>query len=125
MELYAYANQLAAERSAPTPSDDIISVLLQAEVDGERLTELEFDLFFLLLAVAGNETTRNLISHGHARAHASTPTSERRLLDDPSLMPGAVEEMLRWAHAGDALPPHRDQRTPRSAARRSPRATRS
>src|SRR5207302_101300 len=56
MELYAYANALAAEKRAK-PNDDIMSVLLQADVDGERLSELEFDLFFLLLSVAGNETT--------------------------------------------------------------------
>ena len=94
MELYAYANHLAAERRAH-PRDDIISVLLQSEVDGERLSELEFDLFFLLLAVAGNETTRNLISHAML-ALIEHPDQRRLLLDDPSLIPGAVEEMLRW-----------------------------
>ena len=56
-------NELAAER-ASRPRDDIVSALLDAEVDGDRLTELEFNLFFLLLAVAGNETTRNAISGG-------------------------------------------------------------
>ncbi len=94
MELYAFANQLAAEKRA-NPSDDIISVLLQAEVDGERLTETEFDLFFLLLAVAGNETTRNLISHGML-ALIEHPDERARLLADPSLLPSTVEEMLRW-----------------------------
>ena len=53
---------------APNPRDDIVTALLKAEVDGERSPTLEFDLFFLLLAVAGNETTRNAISHGHAGA---------------------------------------------------------
>jgi cholest-4-en-3-one 26-monooxygenase len=94
MELYAYANSLAAERRAH-PGDDIISVLLQSEVDGERLSELEFDLFFLLLAVAGNETTRNLISHAML-ALIEHPDERQLLLEDPSLLPGAVEEMLRW-----------------------------
>jgi cholest-4-en-3-one 26-monooxygenase len=94
MELYAYANSLAAERRAH-PGDDIISVLLQSEVDGERLSELEFDLFFLLLAVAGNETTRNLISHAML-ALIEHPDERQLLFDDPSLLPGAVEEMLRW-----------------------------
>jgi cholest-4-en-3-one 26-monooxygenase len=94
MELYAYANSLAADRRAH-PGDDIISVLLQSEVDGERLSELEFDLFFLLLAVAGNETTRNLISSAML-ALIEHPDQRRLLLDDPSLIPGAVEEMLRW-----------------------------
>ncbi len=94
MELYAYANGLAAERRAD-PGDDIISVLLRSEVDGEQLSELEFDLFFLLLAVAGNETTRNLISSAML-ALIEHPDQRRLLLDDPSLIPGAVEEMLRW-----------------------------
>src|SRR5437870_5999048 len=87
-ELYAYANQLAAKKRA-NPDDDIISVLLQAEIDGDSLTELEFDLFFLLLAVAGNETTRNLIAHGQL-ALMDHPDQRARLIADPSLVPHAV-----------------------------------
>jgi cholest-4-en-3-one 26-monooxygenase len=94
-EMFAYANDLAAEKRA-NPGDDIISVLLQAEVEGERLSDLEFDLFFELLAVAGNETTRNLISHGML-ALMENPDQRRQLLADPSLLPGAVDEMLRYA----------------------------
>ncbi len=93
-ELYAYANQLARERRQH-PRDDLVTVLLNAEVDGERLSELEFDLFFLLLSVAGNETTRNLISGGML-ALLEHPDQRDRLLADPSLLPSAVEEMLRW-----------------------------
>ena len=93
-ELYAYANQLAAKKRA-NPDNDIISVLLQAEIGGDRLTELEFDLFFLLLAVAGNETTRNLIAHGQL-ALMDHPDQRARLIADPSLVPHAVDEMLRW-----------------------------
>jgi cholest-4-en-3-one 26-monooxygenase len=93
-ELYAYAHQLAAQKRA-SPRDDIISVLLGSEVNGEKLSELEFDLFFLLLAVAGNETTRNLIAHGML-ALIEHPDQRARLLEDPSLLPGAIEEMLRW-----------------------------
>src|SRR5206468_3309768 len=55
-DLYGYANRLGLEKRA-NPGDDIVSTLLQAEVGGERLSELEFNLFFLLLSVAGNETT--------------------------------------------------------------------
>jgi cholest-4-en-3-one 26-monooxygenase len=95
MELYAYANNLAAERRAD-PRDDLVSVLLDAEVGGEKLTELEFDLFFLLLAVAGNETTRNAISHGML-GFFDFPDQWQRLVADPSLMPTTVEEVLRWA----------------------------
>jgi cholest-4-en-3-one 26-monooxygenase len=95
-ELFMYANGLAAERRAQGQvGDDIIGALLGAEVDGEGLTEAEFDLFFLLLAVAGNETTRNLVSHG-LLALIEHPEERARLLADPTLLPAAVEEMLRW-----------------------------
>ncbi len=94
IELYAYASQLAAERRLD-PHQDLISILTQAEVDGERLSELELDLFFLLLSVAGNETTRNLISHGML-ALLDNPDQLAKLRADRSLMAPAVEEMLRW-----------------------------
>jgi cholest-4-en-3-one 26-monooxygenase len=94
MEMYMYANQLALERR-DHPRDDLVSVLMRGEVDGERLSEMEFDSFFLLLAVAGNETTRNLISGGML-ALIEHPEQRARLLTDMSLMPTAVEEMLRW-----------------------------
>jgi len=94
MQLFAYANELAEERRR-CPRDDLASVLLQAEVDGERLTEAQFDSFVMLLSVAGNETTRNLISGGML-ALIEHPEQRARLLADPSLLPTAVEEMLRW-----------------------------
>src|SRR5215470_14447905 len=94
MSMYAYANELALQRK-DSPRDDLVSVLMRAEVDGEQLTEMEFDLFFLLLAVAGNETTRNLISGG-LLALIEHPDQRQRLLDEPSLLDAAVEEMLRW-----------------------------
>jgi len=94
-QIYAYAEGLAAERQA-NPRDDIVTALISAEVDGEALTTNEFDLFFLLLAVAGNETTRNAISHGML-ALIEHPDQRRRLLDAPTLIDTAVEEILRWA----------------------------
>ena len=94
-QLYAYAEGLAAERQA-NPRDDIVTALVTAEVDGEALTTNEFDLFFLLLAVAGNETTRNAISHGML-ALIEHPDQRQRLLEDPTLIDTTIEEILRWA----------------------------
>jgi len=93
-ELYMYANQLAGERRL-RPCDDLVSVLLDAEVEGEKLSELDFNSFFLLLLVAGNETTRNTISGGML-ALFEHPQEWARLLHDSSLLPTAVDEMVRW-----------------------------
>lgn len=95
VEMFMYANQLAQERRA-NPRDDIVTSLLEAEVDGDRLSEMDFNMFFLLLAVAGNETTRNSISHG-IRAFCDNPDQYQRLVADPSLASSATEEIVRWA----------------------------
>jgi len=99
-QMYAYANRLASERrgqlATAGSSSDIMGALLEAEVDGARLSEREFDLFFLLLVVAGNETTRTAIAQGML-AFFEHPDEWSRLRDDRSLMPGAVEEILRWS----------------------------
>ena len=94
MQLFAYANELAEDRKRHR-REDLSSLLLEAEVDGEKLSEAEYDSFVMLLAVAGNETTRNLIS-GAMLALIEHPEQYRRLADDPSLLPTAVEEFLRW-----------------------------
>jgi cholest-4-en-3-one 26-monooxygenase len=94
-ELYAYADQLTAEKRA-NPHEDLLSILTQAEIEGDKLSQLEIDVFFLLLAVAGNETTRNLISHG-VLTLAEHPEERKRLLDNPDLLGSAIEEMLRYA----------------------------
>jgi len=94
MELYAYAAALFAEKRA-NPHEDLMSVLIGAEIEGERLSELELELFFLLLTVAGNETTRNLIS-GAMHAFFMYPDQWKRLKADRSLLRKAVEEMLRF-----------------------------
>jgi len=94
MGVYAYADELSA-RKREEPSTDIVSVLLGAEVEGEKLDQLEIDLFFLLLIVAGNETTRNLMS-GAMTAFFEHPDQWQKLAADRSLLPSAVEEMLRW-----------------------------
>jgi cholest-4-en-3-one 26-monooxygenase len=92
-ELYMYANALAAERAA-NPREDIITTLL-GEHDGDKLSEHEFDLFILLLSVAGNETTRNGISHG-VLALIEHPEAFEAMKFDPGLLESGVEEMLRW-----------------------------
>ena len=96
MEMWAYADKLGAEKRA-NPGDDIISALVHAEVDGQQLTEMEFDLFFMLLAVAGNETTRNAISGGML-AFFENPDQWKRLKEDHRLLDTAADEIVRWSH---------------------------
>ena len=93
-ELFGYAAELY-EQKRGNPGSDLMSVLTQVKLDGEQLSELELDLFFLLLAVAGNETTRNLMS-GAMVAFSQFPDQWERLRNDRSLLPSAVEEMLRF-----------------------------
>ncbi|MFC4535496.1 cytochrome P450 [Sphaerisporangium dianthi] len=94
MEVYSYANQLAAQRREE-PRDDIVTKLLQPGDDGESLSEDEFDLFVLLLVVAGNETTRNAASGGML-ALFENPEQWGRLVRDPSLARTAADEIVRW-----------------------------
>ena len=94
MELYAYAAELFAIKRID-PHADLMSVLTTVEVEGEQLSEMELELFFLLLTVAGNETTRNLMS-GAMDTFFQHPDQWQRLLDDRSLLPRAVDEMLRF-----------------------------
>lgn len=92
-ELFEYAQALAQDRLAD-PRDDIVTLLLTTEVDGEILDPIEFNLFFLLLAVAGN-APRSLITGG-VLTLLEHPEEHARLKADPSLLPIAVEEMLRF-----------------------------
>ncbi len=96
VELSQYAQALGEERMA-SPREDITSVLMQADVDGDRLTPAEFASFFILLVVAGNETTRNAISHG-MKALTDFPDERRKWMADfEGVAPTAVEEIVRWA----------------------------
>jgi cholest-4-en-3-one 26-monooxygenase len=94
MEVYAYAQALAERRRAE-PADDIVTRLLQPDDAGEVLGEHEFDLFFLLLTVAGNETTRNAAAGGML-ALFEHPEQWQRLIADPGLIPATAEEIIRW-----------------------------
>jgi len=96
MELYQTAMELGEARLAD-PADDLTSALMHAEVDGERITTQEFGSFFILLVVAGNETTRNAISH-EMKALTDHPDQRRLWADDFwGVAPTAVEEIVRWA----------------------------
>jgi cholest-4-en-3-one 26-monooxygenase len=94
MELYAYASELFGKKRID-PHDDLMSVLTQVDIEGEQLSSFELELFFLLLTVAGNETTRNLIS-GAMAAFFDHPDQWEKLRADRTLLPDAVEEMLRF-----------------------------
>jgi cytochrome P450 len=94
--LSTLGSELAASRRQ-TPSDDLLTALVQAEVDGERLNDQEIGAFVVLLGVAGNDTTRNTITHG-VMAFAECPDQWAVLRNNPDrLLPGAVEEIVRWA----------------------------
>ena len=94
MEIGGYLTAITAERAA-NPGDDLISRMIAAEVDGERLSEAEITYFFALLMFAGNDTTRNTASGG-MRALIEHDTEYRKLVADPAGVGNAVEEMLRW-----------------------------
>jgi cytochrome P450 len=93
-EMLSYASGIRDEKRA-RPANDIASTLLAAEVEGEKLTDLEFDMFFLLLINAGGDTTRNLVAGGML-ALLDHPGERRALAADPALLPSAIEEMLRF-----------------------------
>jgi cytochrome P450 len=96
MEIGAYASALAEDRRV-NHHDDLTTSLVEAEVDGERLSSKEIASFFILLVVAGNETTRNAISHGVAALSRYPEQRETWWSDFDGLAPTAVEEIVRWA----------------------------
>jgi len=96
IDIGAYASALAEDRRI-NHHDDLTTSLVEAEVDGERLTSQEIASFFILLVVAGNETTRNAISHG-VLALSRYPEQRDKLWSNyDALAPTAVEEIVRWA----------------------------
>ena len=96
IEMFVYVQELCEQRRKE-PRDDIMSELLQAELDGQKLTEAELTMFFMFLSIAGNETTRNAAAHGLKRSWQD-PQEWDKLVQDPEGMIGsATEEILRWA----------------------------
>ncbi|MBU3750319.1 MAG: cytochrome P450 [Mycobacterium sp.] len=96
LDIGAYATALAEDRRS-NPREDLTTALVAAEVDGEKLTSAEIASFFILLAVAGNETTRNAISHGVLALSRYPEQREIWWNDVDKHTPTAVEEIVRWA----------------------------
>lgn len=95
LDLFDYGRRMAVERRRE-PQDDLLTRLVQAEWDGDRLSDSEFVNFFQLLIFAGNETTRTSLQQGML-AFIEHPEQLELLREDPARIPGAVEEVLRWA----------------------------
>ena len=91
-----YASELAGRRRAD-PQDDLTSLILAAEVDGAPMSDIGFGSFFVQLVTAGNDTTRTMLSSGLLALLEHADQLEA-LRADPALIPGAVEEILRWAN---------------------------
>lgn len=95
LDLFAYGQKLIEERRK-NPKDDLMTAIAKAKPeDGAEIPEHLLNGFFLLMVIAGNETTRNSISGG-MHALIQNPEERRRLASDPTLMPTAVEEIVRW-----------------------------
>jgi len=95
-DLSSLVTNLAAER-AEKPRDDLISALATANIDGEQLTHAELGSFFVLLVVAGNETTRNAISHALNLLTVNPDQRALLIADLEERLPGAVEEVVRYS----------------------------
>jgi cholest-4-en-3-one 26-monooxygenase len=92
-EVITYAMKMAEERGV-NPTDDIVTKLIQADVDGEKLSDDEFGFFVIMLAVAGNETSRNSITHGMVAFSQNPDQWELYKRERPTT---AVDEIIRWA----------------------------
>ncbi|HEX3779573.1 MAG TPA: cytochrome P450 [Pseudonocardiaceae bacterium] len=93
-DMFDYAHGLADIKRAE-PADDLMTALVQAEVDGRALDDAELEMFFFLVVIAGNDTVRSALPGG-VLALAAHPDQQLLLREHPELLPGAVEEMLRW-----------------------------
>jgi cytochrome P450 len=94
-QIFGYGQKIAAKKRAE-PADDVLSLLVTVEDELGRLNDLELDAFFMLLTVAGSETTRNAISSGLQQLLVE-PEQLEALRRDPNLMKSATEEIIRWS----------------------------
>src|SRR5439155_15960054 len=90
-----YQRRVIADRRGKPLQEDLISILVHAEIDGERLDDEALLQESLLILIGGDETTRHVVSGG-MHALLQNPDQHRRLIDAPGRIPTAVEEMLRW-----------------------------
>lgn len=95
LEMFNYAAGVAANKRK-NPGDDLATKIINAEVDGQRLDDIDFNLFFLLLIDAGGDTTRNLLGGGLLALIENPDQLARLLADLDGLLPTTVDEMLRW-----------------------------
>lgn len=93
-DMFDYAHSLA-DRKRAEPADDLMTALVQATVDGRALDDAELEMFFFLVVIAGNDTVRSALPGG-VLALAEHPDQQHLLREQPELLPGAVEEVLRW-----------------------------
>ena len=96
IEMFTYVQNLCEQRRKE-PGDDLMSQLLDVELEGDKLTDFELDAFFMFLSAASNETTRNAISHGMVALSRYPDERQKWWADFDGLAPTAVEEIVRWA----------------------------
>jgi cytochrome P450 len=97
IDMAMYAIQFAGIRRAEAPREDLTTLLLETDFNGSYMTDIDFGSFFVQLVTAGNDTTKTMLSSG-LLALLEHPDQMEELRADPSLVPGAVEEILRWAN---------------------------
>jgi cytochrome P450 len=97
MDMAMYAIRLAQQRRTAEPQADLTAVILGTEFGGHLMDDFEFGSFFVQLVTAGNDTTKTMLSSG-IHALLTHPDQLKEVREDPSLIPGAVEEILRWAN---------------------------
>lgn len=97
IEMAMYAIELAAARRAEPPREDLTTLILDGDFGGGPMSDVDFGSFFVQLVTAGNDTTKAMLSSG-VLALVQHPAQLAELREDPSLVPGAVEEILRWAN---------------------------